>query len=280
MLTAPQLTITTAVTMDMVDVASAITTAIRIDVASNKGSVIDVIRLVNHNLTSGNAANVLANLTKENPELATRTVNIRINQKGKLSPVADFGTLVHIIFCLPGKAAREFRARSAHQICRLMGGDMRIIAEVQARNKWWQATPARRDVQRALLAQPPARSDVDPAEDTARERDVRDDLALALNGVVEYETPVGFADIVTDTHVIEVKHWRQWKHALGQVLAYHAFASDKKIRIHLFADECDQVAARSTATIATGICAKYDVSVTLEVRCGDARPSKQAKIDI
>lgn len=279
MLTAPQLTITTAVTMDMVDVASAITTAIRVDVATNKGSVIDVIRLVHPDIESKHASTYFTRMTSENPEVAARTEQIRVNRKGKLTPVADFGTLVHIIFCLPGKAARDFRARSAHQICRLMGGDVKIIAEVQARNKWWQATPARRDVQRALLAQPPARSDVDPAEDTARERDVRDDLALALNGVIEYETPVGFADVVTDTHVIEVKHWRQWKHALGQVLAYHAFASDKKTRIHLFADECDQVAAQSTVTIATGVCAKYDVSVTLEVRSSDAMPSKRARLE-
>lgn len=40
-----------------------VTTAIRVDATTNKGSVIDVIRLVNPNLTSGNAANVLANLT-------------------------------------------------------------------------------------------------------------------------------------------------------------------------------------------------------------------------
>ncbi|KAG5181964.1 FirrV-1-A34, partial [Tribonema minus] len=125
---------------------------------------------------------------------------------------------------------------------RLMGGDMRIIAEVAARNEWWQATPARREVQQTLLAAPPAHSwgDHTGMDDTAcersvRERDVRDDLALALDGSIEMKSPAGFADVVTATEVIEVKSCRNWKHALGQVLAYHAFMSDKSKRIHLFA---------------------------------------------
>ncbi|KAG5186210.1 FirrV-1-A34, partial [Tribonema minus] len=122
-------------------------------------------------------------------------------------------------------------------VCRLMGGDMRIIAEVVARHKWWQETAARREVQQALLAPPPAGrwDEFSGTSDTTRECDVRDDLALALGGSIEIETPAGFADVITATHVIEVKNWRNWKHALGQVLAYHAFASDKRMRIHLFA---------------------------------------------
>ncbi|KAG5179780.1 FirrV-1-A34, partial [Tribonema minus] len=127
-------------------------------------------------------------------------------------------------------------------VCRLMGRDMKIIAEVEARNEWWQATPARSEVQQALLGALPARSwdEHSGTDDIARERsvrehDVRDDLALALDGSIEMETPAGFADVVTATEVIKVKAWRNWKHSLGQVLAYHAFMSDKSKRIHLFA---------------------------------------------
>ncbi|KAG5178589.1 FirrV-1-A34, partial [Tribonema minus] len=122
-------------------------------------------------------------------------------------------------------------------VCRLMSGDMKIIAEVAVRNAWWQATPARCEVQRTLLASSPisAHSDDADSDDTTRERDVRDELALALAGNIEVQMSAGFADVVTATEVIEIKHWRTWKHALGQVLAYHAFMSDKSKRIHLFA---------------------------------------------
>lgn len=37
------------------------------------------------------------------------------------------------------------------------------------------------------------------------------------------KTKFGITDISTDTHHIEIKHWRQYKHALGQLLSYNEF---------------------------------------------------------
>ena len=49
--------------------------------------------------------------------------HLRINGKGKLTPVASANTLVEIVFLLPGKNARDFRRKSAVNVCRFPGGD-------------------------------------------------------------------------------------------------------------------------------------------------------------
>lgn len=68
------------------------------------------------------------------------------------------------------------------------------------------------------------------------EQRVRDRLHQLLGGLVEVETAVGRIDILTNDQVIEVKHVKDWKAALGQVLAYGAFYPEHQKRIHLFGD--------------------------------------------
>ena len=55
-----------------------------------------------------------------------------------------------------------------------------------------------------------------------------------LNGQLEVVTQCGKIDIVTDTEIIEVKEYKLWKHALGQILVYSYYYPDKNKRIHLF----------------------------------------------
>jgi hypothetical protein len=107
---------------------------IRVDADSQRGSVIDVIRLINPNLTSGNATNVLNNLTKDNSAVASGISQLRINGKGKLTPLADARTLVEIVWALPGKAARDFRRSSAQTVCRVLGGDLSLVEEIEVRH--------------------------------------------------------------------------------------------------------------------------------------------------
>jgi hypothetical protein len=48
---------------------------------------------------------------------------------------------------------------------------------------------------------------------------------------------VGLADLITDTEVIEVKHIKNWKHAIGQIFAYwYNLENNDELspRIHLF----------------------------------------------
>ena len=104
---------------------------IRIDKQTNKGSVIDVIVHVSNN-TARYAAMVFNRLSTEN-DLYSKCIQLRINGKGKLTPVASMETLVELIWLCPGKAAKGFRAASAHNICRLLRGDLSLIPEIEQR---------------------------------------------------------------------------------------------------------------------------------------------------
>lgn len=243
---------------------SNITDSIRIDATTRKGSVIDVICMVNPHCDNAYASRIL---TRLDPDLCID--RIRINGKGRETPVADYGTLVQLVFQLPGRAASDFRRKSAYQVCRLLGGDTTLIREIESRNEWWQHTTARRSVQSELL-QPPAPAPEDAQQAPARmlEATVRDALAAQECGKVEVQTPVGYADIVTSSEVIEVKHYSSWKHAFGQVMAYSAHLPGLKRRIHLFAKYEDVDAAKQAALAATNVCLSNSVTVTLEVLGG------------
>ena len=115
------------------DVAN-ITASIRVDAATNKGSVIDVIRLINPSITSGNASVTLTNLTNSSMTLTENISQLQINGKGRPTPCADAATLVEIVWLLPGRAARDFRRASAQTVCRVLGGDLSMVQEIEARH--------------------------------------------------------------------------------------------------------------------------------------------------
>ena len=246
-------------------IASTITSSIRVDATTKKGSVIDVIRMVNREVPSNQASMVFSRLATEYPELSSKFDRVRINGKGRLTPVADFQTLIRIIFELPGTTARQFRRRCAVQVCRLIGGDLRIIDEVEQRNQWWQQSAKRRRVQEALIAPIDSDEDIAAKPTKTQESSVRDELAAALQGKTEVQTPAGAADVVTATEVIEVKHYTNWKHAIGQVLAYGTFLPHLTRRIHLFADAGDKAAASIATMLAASVCGPLNIAVTLMV---------------
>jgi hypothetical protein len=92
------------------------------------------------------------------------------------------------------------------------------------------------------------------------EASIRDRLAFKLNGCTEVSMGAyGIADVVTDTHVIEVKVARNWKNALGQILAYSEYAKTKKLRVHLFnVQEQDDIALVRT------LFSKYKIELSVE----------------
>jgi hypothetical protein len=67
-----------------------------------------------------------------------------------------------------------------------------------------------------------------------RELPIVDQLNIDLNGEREVVTPCGRIDILTKTEIIEVKKYKGWKAALGQILVYGNFYPQHKKRIHLF----------------------------------------------
>jgi hypothetical protein len=102
---------------------------IRVDVETQKGSAIDVICLV----TGQQAKHACQTFGRLDEKFTTNCGNLRINGKGKLTPVGDGPTLIKIIWELPGKVAMAFRRQSAHLVARYLGADRSLIDEIEAR---------------------------------------------------------------------------------------------------------------------------------------------------
>lgn len=66
------------------------------------------------------------------------------------------------------------------------------------------------------------------------ERVIRDRIAHLEDGQTEVPTPAGRIDVLTMREVIEVKRVRQWKDAIGQVLAYAMHYPEHTPRVHLY----------------------------------------------
>ena len=73
-------------------------------------------------------------LKAENPDLHARCMHLKINNHGRETPVADAATLVEIAWPLPGKAATQFRRNGAGIVCRMLGGDLSLMDEIQRRH--------------------------------------------------------------------------------------------------------------------------------------------------
>ena len=92
------------------------------------------------------------------------------------------------------------------------------------------------------------------------EKIIADKLSKTLNGVREVyinETKQRI-DILTDDEIIEVKSFKCRMAAVGQILYYHNYYNNRKMRIHLFEnyDERD--------TVFEKICANVNIAVTYD----------------
>lgn len=122
--------------------------SVRVDGKTQKGSVLDVIKMVLGG-DSSMANTTLRRLVVANPVLDY--TRIKINNKGNTTPVADAKTLIQIIWLLPGRKAREFRHASSEKVCRLLGGDLSLVSEIEARHVSLQASEEGRSTQQFLL---------------------------------------------------------------------------------------------------------------------------------
>ncbi|CAN0532144.1 unnamed protein product, partial [Ectocarpus sp. 8 AP-2014] len=118
--------------MDVIESMEAST--IRVDHTTKMGSVMDTIRFV-LGCSSGAANTYLSRLIQADHELTTRLTTrigrLKINGKGNETPVADAKTLIEIVWLLPGKKAHTFRRQSSEKVCRLLGGDLSLVAEIE-----------------------------------------------------------------------------------------------------------------------------------------------------
>ena len=79
-----------------------------------------------------------------------------------------------------------------------------------------------------------ALSSLEPYKNDNKEYLIKLELARELGGEIEVDTEVGDIDVVTHDSIIEIKKFKQWKHALGQILAYAETIPHKKKVIYLF----------------------------------------------
>ncbi|CAM9109050.1 unnamed protein product, partial [Ectocarpus sp. 13 AM-2016] len=131
---------------------------IRFDKDTKRGSVLDVIKMV-LGCDSSTANTSLRRLLQDNPGLGSggpgsrcpRLPRLKINGKGNMTPVADAKTLIEIVWLLPGKKAHTFRRQSSEKVCRLLGGDLSLVSEIEARHATLQSTEEGRATQEFLL---------------------------------------------------------------------------------------------------------------------------------
>ena len=64
-----------------------------------------------------------------------------------------------------------------------------------------------------------------------RELSIVDKLNIELDGKRKVITPCGRIDILTKEQIIEVKEYKGWKAALGQILVYGNFYPEHQKRI-------------------------------------------------
>ena len=92
------------------------------------------------------ASRSIKNIIKAHPNLSSEIRQVQINGVGRLEPVAEAATLVELIMLCPG--AGKFRRKAAEYICRILGGDVTLIPEIEAQNEAIGGT----DLQQFLLA--------------------------------------------------------------------------------------------------------------------------------
>lgn len=87
-------------------------------------------------------------------------------------------------------------------------------------------------------AQKPSRPQFKKTLNRSKEKDIQIQMQSIIGGKTEVLTPCGQIDLLTDTHLIEIKNANAWKSAIGQVLTYGTYYPSHIKIITLFG-ECD-----------------------------------------
>jgi hypothetical protein len=98
---------------------------------------------------------------------------------------------------------------------------------------------------------------LEPTANLSIEKELQRKLQKQLNAQIEVETPVGYADLLTDTEIIEIKEITNWKSALGQILSYGSFYPTHQKSLYLF----NASEPKIDTTEIERICGLYDVKV-------------------
>ncbi len=71
---------------------------VKVDTATNKGSVIGLLKVLTGRNSSGASTAFKRDILPKYPELGSKCAQLKINGKGNITPVADAATLVEIVF--------------------------------------------------------------------------------------------------------------------------------------------------------------------------------------
>ncbi len=96
------------------------------------------------------------------------------------------------------------------------------------------------------------------------ESDISNNLSMRVGGSREITTPAGRVDVMTEQTITEVKYFRHWKAALGQILAYGTFHEKQKV-LHLFTGVKEAECAFNMLPMIKMVCTPSNVLVTLEL---------------
>lgn len=73
-----------------------------------------------------------------------------------------------------------------------------------------------------------------------KEKEIQLELYKKLGGKMEVETEFGYIDLLTIGELIEIKHEKNWKHAVGQLVVYSLEYPNHQKRLHLFGIEVNE----------------------------------------
>jgi hypothetical protein len=102
---------------------------------------------------------------------------------------------------------------------------------------------------------------LEPTANLSIEKELQRKLQKQLNAQIEVKTPVGYADLLTDTEIIEIKEITNWKSALGQILSYGSFYPTHQKSLYLFNASESKMEPKMDTTEIERICGLYDVKV-------------------
>lgn len=218
-------------------------------------SVEDTLSALYKDETLGKA--VCQSLAHVDSELASLVTMFPFKDTGS-SIVADFPTLVRLMSLCPdkNKTTHPFRMKMANVFIRYLHGDEKLKQEIDS-FKGKGEGELLRELFLTATCDRPYNNNLRQFESLVRDR-----LSNVVRGNTEVHLATGIADVVSPTEVIEVKHIKHWKSALGQIIAYCACEETKHLgkRIHLFSNKPEE---EKLATI-RNICKEHGVRVTFE----------------
>lgn len=79
-------------------------------------------------------------------------------------------------------------------------------------------------------------------------------------GGTHQTTPAGIIDVITKDTVIEIKSWENWKHAIGQLMAYNYYYPNHMLKVHFFG----KIPNDELKIVIITICTHYRIAVDWE----------------